>query len=327
MSKSTRVRYEYFNNLRETAEAVDPFVRNFIGSALANVPELRDLALGRYRFGTAQLRPAQVRWSFELAGGSDWTTIIPMCAAVESKDTGYYCLDDVFDKRGDLKTLSMLGGTFLTLANDMAQQLAERIPSERLADAVHELCRLDYNIAQGVLIEAGMHGTDEIHYLRKAECYNFWEHVFRIGANLGRAESGRVERLAAIGKQIGIAYIIANDAYEYGKEDLEDFSRGLGTLPVIWAMTHTTVAEKGILESLIGKERLSSNQKDEVRRIMVRSGAIAYGKERAWEYCAAALEMLQEFPESPARRMVEFSTSMTQRNKYYDALKQYEQTR
>ena len=77
--------------------------------------ELERKLISRYRFGKSQLRPAQVRLAYELVGGKNWEKTIPACASVESKDTGYYCLDDVLDSGAD-PSLVLLGGVFSSIA-------------------------------------------------------------------------------------------------------------------------------------------------------------------------------------------------------------------
>jgi geranylgeranyl pyrophosphate synthase len=57
-----------------------------------------------------------------------------------------------------------------------------------------------------------------------------------------------------------------------------------------------------------------------VRKLMAYSGAIEEGKRVAKEFCDKGLSVLASFPESKAKRLVEFATTMTQRNKYYSVL-------
>ena len=92
-----QLRREYFEALKETARVVDPYVENFINNHFKLFPELRSLLLDRYRLGKTQLRPSQIRFSYEIVGGQDWEKIVPACAALTLKETCYYCLDDYFD--------------------------------------------------------------------------------------------------------------------------------------------------------------------------------------------------------------------------------------
>jgi geranylgeranyl pyrophosphate synthase len=329
MSANSRARHRdriaYFKYLEETAIPVDNYVQDFFTKRLCETPQLLELTTARYRAGKPKLRPAQVRWSYELVSGREWNSIIPMCAAVEVKDTAYYCLDEMFDKSGDARVLPVLSGVLLTLASDMAAAITNTVPHERFAQAMSELCRLDYHIAQGSLVEMHMRNANEQQYLQKASNYNYWQHTLKIGAILGEGDERAVRSLEEIGKRIGTAYIIANDTYEYGKERLEDLPAGICTLPVAYALEHTAAGDRAVLESFFGKGDLSTDEEDQVRRIMLRSGAIEYGKSKARELCDSALKLLAKFPDAQPRRMIEFSTTMTQRNKYFSALDQLQE--
>ncbi|NMB48303.1 hypothetical protein GYA13_02540 [Candidatus Kuenenbacteria bacterium] len=95
--------------LKETAKLVDPYVYTHIEKQFGQLPWLKGLIIDRYRFGQPQLRPATVRMAYELAGGKDWQQIIPLCAAMEVKDTGYYCFDEMLDVSGISESLLMTG--------------------------------------------------------------------------------------------------------------------------------------------------------------------------------------------------------------------------
>ena len=123
MSKNSEVRHKlkirYFGRLEETSFFVDPYVDNFINSYLDISDEMKLKVLERYRFKKPKLRPAQVRFAYELAGGQDWEKVIPLCGAIELKDTSYYCADDVFDKNENSRTMYIIGNLLSVIANSI----------------------------------------------------------------------------------------------------------------------------------------------------------------------------------------------------------------
>ena len=307
--------------MRDTAEAVDPYVMQFIlNNSQLNI-ELKEVCISRYRFGKPQLRPLQVRLAYELVRGKDWKEVIPACASVEVKDTGYYCYDEVFDSRGN-PGLILLGGVLSTVSYSMIGDLFSSHSSQQVQQVLQEICNLDLNNAHGARIDLKLNKSNLELYLQKAKGYNFWEQALRIGGILGGASQSDIDRLGQAGQKIGIAHIIANDTWDFGKS-LEDFRAGKYTLPVICAFEQTTEVDRKLLESLLGKKDLTEEQTDKIRRIMVRSGSIEYGKSKAREYCNEGLEFLCSFPDSSQRRILEFATTWTQRNKYYDFLEGY----
>lgn len=316
MSKESRKRHLqkglYFSFLGETALAVDPYVKEKILSSFPLQPAIRARLLERYRFGRPQLRPALVRMAYELVGGQDWEKIIPACASVEVRDTAYYCYDDVADLALSPK-LFLLANSLVTISDQMMAETNNQ-------KALSELFKLDENNISAGFIEFE-NVNDEEHYFKKVVGFNFWENAFRIGAIFGLANEETADLLGEIGKNIGMAYIVANDTWDFGKS-LEDFSSGKYTLPIIWAQKNTIEYDKVILESLFGKN-INEQQKDKVREIMVTSGAIVYGQKVAWDFCKKAINLLDSFPQSPNKQLIEFSMTMTQRNKYYSSLDKF----
>ena len=325
MSKSSKNRYriktEFFKYLKETAIAVDPFVAQSIQEKYKGDSHLAERLHSRYRFGNSQLRPAQVRLAYELVGGRDWEKTIPACASMEIKDTGYYCLDDVLDSEGD-KSLILLGGAFSTMSYAVLTDLFINFSSEQVRAVIDEAAKLDSQNASAALIDLNLKKPNKDLYLQKAKGYNFWEPALKIGAILGDSSLNEREKLGIVGRNIGIGYIIANDTWDFGKK-LEDFRSKKYTLPIIYAFENALEEDKRNLESLFRKGSLSAEQIEDVRKIFVRSGAIEYGKRIAQEYCNEGINVLQDFPDSKARRMLEFATTMTQRNRYFDLLDKY----
>lgn len=90
------------------------------------------------------------------------------------------------------------------------------------------------------------------------------------------------------------------------------------------ALRESAETDKQRLVELFGQRILTPEQIDEVRRMVVQNGVIEKGKQLAQEYCDKGLDILADFPDSKARRMIEFATTMTQKNKFYDLLKRYE---
>lgn len=313
MSKKTKERYlaknAYFSFLKETAIIVDSYVKEYILNIFRLQPAIADMLLAKYRFGVPQLRPASVRLAYELVGGQDWLKIVPACASLEMRDTAYYCYDDVADLNKSPK-LFLLANAFVTASNQMMTEMEN-------SKALLELFKLDENnIASGFIELENVISED--YYFKKAVGFNFWENAFRVGAILGNCEESMIERVGEIGKNIGIAYIVANDTWDFGK-NLDDFSSGKYTLPIIWAMDNVIGNDNDVLKKFFGK-KINENQKNEIRSIMVKSGAIEYGKKMSLNFCEEAGKLLNSFPPSKPREMIEFSMTMTQRNKHYASL-------
>lgn len=192
----------------------------------------------------------------------------------------------------------------------------------QVRQAIHEL---DLDNMNGIKIETEMAKTkcmNEALYMERVKGYNFWEHVFHAGAILAQANAEIIALIQKIGQFIGIAYIIASDTYEFGKNNLEDFQSGKITLPIIHALKQTNSDDIQTLKSLHGR-KLTTELQEKICLIMVKCGAIDYGKSVAREWCQQALNLLREFKDSPVKNIIEFSTTITQRNRYYTKLETY----
>jgi len=321
---SYQQRLRYFDKLRETSALIDLYVKQFTGKYIQLSSELKSKILKRFRFRKAKLRPAQIRLAYELVGGKEWEEIIPACASVEVCDTGYYCADDVFDEGVKSKDMFIASHLLSSIAHAMMCEMAKQTTKSRFQEIIKTLNRLDGDIYQGFYIDLDMiNKTDTKYYMKKAYAYNYWEHILKIGALLGGANSENTKKIAEIGKNIGIAYTIANDTCDFGKPKCSDFALGKRTLPILFALKKSSKNDKRILKSLIGKGSFSKKQIDIIRTIMVNCGAIKYGKSKAIKYCEKAFKILNDFPDSEAKELLKFATTMTQKNKYYDILEKY----
>jgi len=316
-----KLKTDYFDYLKNTAQEVDPYVQNFLEHHFSRHAGLREQLLKRYRFGKPQLRPGIVRLSFEVVGGKNWKKIIPACAAVEVRDTSYYCIDDILDQAAPLR-LVLPALAFHAASHAMILDLGNCIPQSQFAKIQHEIVRLDEDTVQAGAFDEEMRGTDEQYYWKKVEGYNFWDEALKIGAILGGGTDKQIALLGRIGNTIGKAHIVANDTWDVAKK-CEDVRQGKYTLPIIFALTHATNDNKAKLKNFLGKKNLSDNETDTVRKIMVRCGAIEHGKLVARELCDKAMTLLSQLPESNARKLLEFSTTYTQKSKFYDVLNAY----
>ncbi|MDP2684603.1 MAG: polyprenyl synthetase family protein [bacterium] len=320
------IKQRYFNYLRNTAAKVDPYVKSFLERHFTLYPPARNMLLTKYRFGKPQLRPAIIRLAYELIGGKNWENIIPACATIEVLETAYYCLDDFFDQEPPEKqnrdSLILQGVGFYSIAHGMICDVNQYVSKKTFSRILNELFNLDLNTLQAGIIDSTMYGTDEQYYMKKVVGYNFWEQALKIGGLLAEHKDNDIELLGAIGLNLGKAHVIANDCWDFGKE-LEDFRMGKSTLPIIFALENTTGNESSTLKVFLGKKNLSDYEIHCVRRIIVRCGAIIHGKQEALKLCASAIKLLKQFPDSEAKQLIEFSTTYTQRNKYYSLLEQY----
>ncbi|MBU2213110.1 hypothetical protein KKC44_04610 [Patescibacteria group bacterium] len=325
MSKNTQERHKqrtaYFDYLRETSKPVDAYVRQKLLSMSILSEKTRARLSSLFRFDKGKLRPATVRMAYELLGGVDFDEVVPAAAAMEVKDTGYYCLDRYFDRNEGSDNI-ILAGIFSSLSREMINDLKE---DARTLAAIHRvLLDLDIQNAEAALLDISGSVVDEETYMHKAEGYNFWEHAFRVGGLLAKADTCDLDTLGEAGKRIGIGHIVANDTWDYGTESMEDYKAGKHSLASLKLEEEHREKPSDKLGEWFRRFGTQQDLTDEilafVRNTIVQSGAIAHAKSVAAAYCSEGLELLGNLGEVAVMDHIRFATTMTQRNKWYDVL-------
>ncbi|RMG82049.1 MAG: polyprenyl synthetase family protein [Bacteroidetes bacterium] len=120
-----------------------------------------------------------------------------------------------------------------------------------------------------------------------------------------------VEKLRLFGENVGIAFQIKDDLFDYGYG--ENIGKPVGidikekkmTLPLIYALKNVSFLEK---RKLINIVKNHNEDKEKVRFLVNKvkeTGGIDYAFQKMKDYQQKALEILREFPENEARKSLE----------------------
>jgi octaprenyl-diphosphate synthase len=124
------------------------------------------------------------------------------------------------------------------------------------------------------------------------------------------AERGEGEELAldAYGRNLGIAFQLADDAIDYdssraemGKDQGDDFREGKMTLPVILAYARGSEEERSFWREAISGRRNGPDDLDHAIRLIGRHDAVLATRERARHYAHRAIDAIAGFPASEAK--------------------------
>ncbi len=116
------------------------------------------------------------------------------------------------------------------------------------------------------------------------------------------------KKMHQFGELTGIAFQLKDDLFDYGsKNDIGkptgiDIKEKKMTLPLIFALNNATKADKRNIINLVKHHNEEPEKVAEVIAFVHASGGIDYARERMYEYRKKALDLLAEFPESPARK-------------------------
>lgn len=115
------------------------------------------------------------------------------------------------------------------------------------------------------------------------------------------------DKMKLFGEKVGMAFQIKDDLFDYGTNSIGkplgiDIKEKKMTLPLIYALNHSTKSEKKKIINLIRKKsELKSTVKTVVDFVRSKNG-IAYAEEVMLTYYQDAMAILQDFPESNYRQ-------------------------
>jgi len=139
------------------------------------------------------------------------------------------------------------------------------------------------------------------------------------GAKAAGAGSAIVDQVYQMGIQIGMAFQIKDDLFDYqphgviGRPTGNDIKDKKFTLPLIYALNQAQPASRKSIIRKIKNGNRSQHVVNEVVQFVNDMGGIDFANTKMHEYKSAAMEILHSFPDSPARNslrdLVEFTVS------------------
>lgn len=109
------------------------------------------------------------------------------------------------------------------------------------------------------------------------------------------------------GTLTGIAFQIKDDLFDFGNDENIGKPTGIDikekkmTLPLIYALNHSSWAERRKVINIIKNHNEESEEVKKVIDFVIAKGGIAYANQVMHRYKDQALELLQQFPSNPAR--------------------------
>ncbi len=245
---------------------------------------------------------------------------LEFAAIVEFIHTATLLHDDVVDdsklRRGKLTANAMFGNEASVLVGDFLYSRAFQMMVDAGSLRIMSIMADTTNtIAEGEVMQLlNCHDPQitEQHYLRviEAKTATLFKAAAEIGAVLAGAPEDHINALAQYGQHLGIAYQLVDDTLDYegssvdiGKNIGDDLAEGKPTLPLIYALAHSTPAQAQVLRTSI--ENGGLEQINEIIHIVESTGAIKYTAQCAAQQVEKAGLALQTLPESRYRSALE----------------------
>jgi len=320
--------------LAEYSAIAEPRLRSFLDarvSEAARLPvelERPFSALREYVLrGGKRLRGALVVLGCEAAGGERAWAIDPSIG-IELLHAYLLAHDDFMDRdemRRGGPTLhaqlgrqtgsTHLGGSLAILLGSLCEAwalelvLAAPVPPERTAAAGRLVARALQEVTAGQMEDLSaplgreLRASDVLAVQRmKTGSYTF-ELPLRLGAVLAGASDPLLQALARFARPLGQAFQIADDLLGTlglpevtGKPNASDLREGKRTLLVARALESASEDDAKRLRAGLGREDLSDLDADELRDVLVRTGAVQACRDEAERLCDEAIAALAPSP-------------------------------
>ncbi|MEE9496877.1 MAG: polyprenyl synthetase family protein [Desulfobacterales bacterium] len=267
--------------------------------------------------GGKRLRPLLMVLSARLCGytGNYEKTF---SSALEYLHTATLLHDDLVDeatlRRGKEVAHSNWGNSIVVLVGDylLARALSISAGTGKLR-VVQILAELTENMSQGEvhqLMRKGDINLKEEEYLEviRRKTAMLFEAACRVSAIIADAPHESEKALADYGHNLGIAFQMADDLFDYtlttsdlGKEVGADLREGKLTLPVIYALRKTTVDDKELMIKIIQDQNFSVEDFKTLIELLDKHGGLAYTQKVAAAYIDSAKKALSIFEPSQTK--------------------------
>lgn len=131
-----------------------------------------------------------------------------------------------------------------------------------------------------------------------------------LGAASVKPESIEVNKMRRFGELIGMAFQIKDDLFDYGTQKIGkptgiDIKEQKMTLPLIYTLNTVSEKEQRWLINSIKNHNKDRKRVNEVIDFVKKNGGLDYAVKRMKEFQKEALELLEEYPQSPYRESLE----------------------
>jgi octaprenyl-diphosphate synthase len=227
--------------------------------------------------------------------------------------------DDLVDeatlRRGKPVAHSKWGNSVTVLVGDylLARALSISAGTGRLR-VVQILAGLTENMSQGEVHQLMRKGDislteDEYKEVIRRKTAMLFEAACRVSAVIADATEEQERALAEYGYNLGIAFQMADDLFDYtlqtsefGKEVGADLREGKLTLPVIYALRQARSGDRELMIRIIRDRDFSEADFKTLTGLLEKYGGLAYTQNAAGSYIEIAKKALTVFDPSPTKQ-------------------------
>lgn len=262
-----------------------------------------------------QMRPLFVFLSCKLFGEANDTTF-HAASLVELLHTATLVHDDVVDdaneRRGFFSVNALWKNKIAVLVGDymLSKILLLSIEKENI-DLLEVVARSVKEMSEGELLQIekarSLDITEDIYFdVIKMKTASLISTCCEAGAISIGAKKYR-EKMRAFGEKVGIAFQIKDDIFDYGTPNNIGKPTGIDireqkmTLPLIYALDHSSPKVKAELKNIVKNQNENSTKIKRAIDIVIECGGIEYAYKIMNDYARDAISILDDFPDSDAK--------------------------
>jgi len=278
--------------------------------------------------GGKRIRPLLTLASAKLCGYKDGSRDINLAACVELIHSATLLHDDVIDNsdlRRGIKTANSIWGNQSSIL--VGDYLFSRCFEIMVEDGSEEILKLlsstSSTIAQGEVLQLEHKGEidllEETYFnIINMKTATLFAAATRVGACVGNKSKKEKDALESYGKNLGLAFQIADDALDYfskkiifGKEIGKDFYEGKTTLPLIIVFQRSNNEERNFLKEIFKKEKRNKDDFSEILALINKYKAIQVSLKRAEYFVNVSYDALSIFEDSKEKTILQNLTGFS----------------
>ena len=326
LKKSANSAYlELKNLLSDKLEKVETLIKERLKSDVNLIEKMSDHHLNS---GGKRLRALLTLESAKLTGYKADNRDINLAACVELIHSATLLHDDVIDesalRRGVKTTNSIWGNQSSILVGDyLLSRCFEIMVDDGDLEVLKLLSSTSAKIAQGEVLQLQHKGEADLLEETYIEIINLktaslFSAATKTGACLSRSNEKEKKALESYGRNLGLAFQIADDALDYyakeklfGKEIGKDFFEGKVTLPLITIFQKGNEEEKNFLNEIMKKEKRTEEDFSETLALINKYKAVEATFKKAEYFVNVSFDALAIFPDTEDKKILQNLTSFS----------------
>ena len=278
--------------------------------------------------GGKRIRPLLTLGSAKLCGYKNGNRDINLAACIELIHNATLLHDDVIDnshlRRGVKTANSVWGNQSSILVGDyLFSRCFEMMVEDGSQEILELLSSTSSRIAQGEVLQLEYKGEidllEETYFnIINMKTAALFAAASKVGACLGNKSKKEKVALESYGKNLGLAFQIADDALDYfssktifGKEIGKDFYEGKTTLPLIIIFQRANNEERSFLKEIFKKKKRNEDDFSETLALINKYKAVQASFKRAEYFVNVSYDALGIFQHSEEKNVLQNLTEFS----------------